>query len=83
MDILDQEIELKVRDIEPLNIADMMKLVELKFSNGLKALECALCKMKVKNEEDEGTKGMLEDCYTVMLHAFNRAEGAMWQMEKG
>ena len=72
---------MRPKDLEGINISDMMTIAEEKLSDGLTALECVLAEMEPQNEEAKDTKIMLENCYDVMMRAFDRAESSMWEVE--
>ena len=74
-------MSLKPKDLEGVNIHDMMFIAEENLSDGLTVLGCVLAEMEPQNEEAKNDMSVLQDCYDIMIKAFDRAESSMWEVE--
>ena len=75
------EKELKIRDIEHLNVPDMVQEAEVKFMNVLLLLETAIHEARPKGEDAIQSISYVNEFNDTLVTAYEKAKGFIWSIE--
>ena len=74
------EQELKIKDIEHMQMQEMLEIAEVKFINVLFLLESAIYECKPQNIEAEQDLSYVEEFHDVIGDAYEKCKSFLWSM---